>query len=89
MSDTFKTDDFSMPQVQEISIPKADDASNEISELSKKGYQFLKENKVEDAVNSFKKILEIEENNNYALVGLGDTARKQNSFNEAIKYYSK
>lgn len=89
MSDTFKTDDFSMPQVQEISIPKADDASNEISELSKKGYQFLKENKVEDAVNSFKKILEIEENNNYALVGLGDSERKQFHFRDAIDYYSR
>ena len=36
----------------------------------------------------FQKILELESNNNYALVGLGDSERKQNNYNEAIKYYS-
>lgn len=63
--------------------------SNEISELSKKGYQFLKENKVFDAKEQFAKILDIENNNNYALVGLGDSERKLNHYKDAIDYYSK
>ena len=53
----------------------------EISELSKRGYQLLKENEVNEAKEMFSKILDIEENNNYALVGLGDAERKQNNFN--------
>ncbi|MCR5612526.1 tetratricopeptide repeat protein [Treponema sp.] len=63
--------------------------SNEISELSKKGYQLLKENKIQEAKEEFSKILDIEENNNYALVGLGDSERKLNHYNDAINYYSK
>ena len=63
--------------------------SNEISELSKSGYQLLKANKVQEAKDEFSKILDIEDNNNYALVGLGDSERKLNHFNDAINYYSK
>jgi len=66
-----------------------DESLKQISELSKKGYQLIKENDFDGAKNAFQEILNIEDNNNYALVGLGDTARKQNNFNEAIKYYSK
>ena len=62
--------------------------SDQISELSKKGYFFLKEDNIQEAVKSFSEILKLEENNNYALVGLGDSERKQNHFTEAIKYYS-
>ena len=63
--------------------------NDKITELSKKGYQLLKENDIDGAKEQFQTILELEENNNYALVGLGDTARKQNDFNTAIKYYNK
>lgn len=63
--------------------------SNEISELSKRGYQLLKENKIKEAKEEFSKILGIEENNNYALVGLGDSERKLNHYNDAIEYYSR
>ena len=59
--------------------------SDQISELSKKGYFFLKEDNIQEAVKSFSEILKLEENNNYALVGLGDSERKQNHFTEAIK----
>ncbi len=62
--------------------------SEQISNLSKKGYQFLKENNIPSAIKSFSEILDLEENNNYALVGLGDSERKQNHFAEAIKYYT-
>lgn len=65
-----------------------DELSNKIADLSKKGYVLLKENDIKGAKNSFQQILELDDNNNYALVGLGDSERKQNYFNEAIKYYS-
>ena len=50
---------------------------NEISELSKRGYQLLKEGLVEESEDCFRQILEKDELNNYALVGLGDAARKR------------
>lgn len=61
----------------------------EISELSKKGYQYLKENRVSDAVDAFGRILEKEPENNYALVGLGDAARKRGAFRDAVEHYRK
>ena len=64
--------------------PEVDAKNQEISELSKKGYQYLKDNDIRLAKESFKRILEIDENNNYALVGLGDCERKQNKFKEAV-----
>ena len=59
----------------------------EISELSKQAYSLLKGNSITEAINVFKKILELDPTNNYALVGLGDAERKNNKFNEAIKFY--
>ena len=50
--------------------------------MSKKGYQYLKENRVRDAEAAFAKILESDPENNYALVGLGDAARKRSSAGE-------
>ncbi len=88
MEDMFSSLD---QQAVEGGVPQteaADPKTNEIAELSKKGYQLLKENNVEEAECAFKKILELEENNNYALVGLGDSARKQNHFHDAIEFYS-
>lgn len=67
----------------------AEHEDNEISTLSKRGYQLLKEGLIEESKAEFKKILALDENNNYALVGLGDCARKQNNFHEAIEYYTK
>lgn len=64
-------------------------SNSEISEYSKQGYQLLKENKINDAKDAFSKILAIEDNNNYALVGLGDCERKQGNSNKAIEFYTK
>ena len=50
-----------------------------IAELSKKGYQFIKENRLEEAEENFNRILEVDEENTYALVGLGDSARRRRS----------
>jgi len=61
----------------------------EIAEISKTGYQLLKENKINDAIDCFTKILMLDENNNYALVGMGDATRKIGSARKAVKYYQK
>ena len=73
------------------SLPEepAQDTLNEISELSKRGYQLLKENLTDRARTSFEKILKLDEQNNYALVGLGDCYRKDRKFRDAIGYYQK
>jgi tetratricopeptide (TPR) repeat protein len=61
----------------------------EISDLSKKGYQFLKEDKIHEAVECFNKILAIDEYNNYALVGMGDAIRKRGVFRDAVVFYQR
>jgi len=61
----------------------------DISNLSKKGYQYLKENRTADAIACFSKILALDENNNYALVGMGDATRKQGGFRNAVFYYQR
>jgi tetratricopeptide (TPR) repeat protein len=60
-----------------------------ITEISKTGYQLLKENNIDDAIDCFSKILMLDENNNYALVGMGDARRKTGSFREAVKFYQR
>ena len=65
------------------------DSQNGISELSKKGYQLLRENRIDDAVECFAKILTVAENNNYALVGMGDASRKQGVFRNAVLFYQR
>ena len=70
--------------------PSIDQASaSEISELSKRGYAKMKDNNIAGAVEDFRAILKIEENNNYALVGLGDSERKRGHFKDAIDYYTR
>jgi tetratricopeptide (TPR) repeat protein len=63
--------------------------SQRITEISKHGYQLLKENRVSEAIDCFTRILLIDENNNYALVGMGDATRKNGSIREAVKYYQR
>jgi tetratricopeptide (TPR) repeat protein len=71
----------------EMVLPDIKTEKPEIAEFSQKGYLYLKENQIEAAEDCFKKILEIDPANNYALVGLGDAARKRTDFAAAIKYY--
>ncbi|MDR0670507.1 MAG: tetratricopeptide repeat protein [Treponema sp.] len=61
----------------------------EISDLSRQGYQLLKGNKIAEAVDCFNRILEVDNDNNYALVGMGDAARKRGGFLEAAGYYQR
>jgi tetratricopeptide (TPR) repeat protein len=61
----------------------------EIADLSKRGYQLLKENRIAEALDCFSKILLIDENNNYALVGMGDATRKRGLSREAVDFYER
>jgi tetratricopeptide (TPR) repeat protein len=70
-------------------MPAVENATPEITDLSQKGYQSLKEGRTQEAEDFFAKILSMDENNNYALVGLGDAARKQNRYQHAIRYYER
>jgi tetratricopeptide (TPR) repeat protein len=73
---------------EEFQIPEAlENEINEISESSKKGYQLLKENRYDEAIDCFAQILEKDKENNYALVGLGDAARKRGAFKDAADHY--
>jgi len=72
-----------------IALENSGSMSYKISEISKTGYLLLKENKVDDAIDCFSKILALDENNNYALVGMGDASRKTGSIREAVKYYQR
>jgi tetratricopeptide (TPR) repeat protein len=82
IDDLFKKYDIAEPHDENHELA-------EISELSKKGYQLLKENKIFEAVDCFEKIILIDEYNNYALVGMGDAFRKRGSFREAIIFYQR
>lgn len=61
----------------------------EIAEISKKGYQYLKENRINEAEKNFRMIVEHDPENNYALVGLGDAARKRGAYRDAVEHYKK
>lgn len=84
MSDTVTKDTASQPAAAADGTERR---PNDIAELSKRGYQLLKENRIAEAKDAFSSILVLEPDNNYALVGLGDSERKQNRFREAITYY--
>ena len=60
---------------------------SQISELSKQGYQLLKEGLTQRAIEVFRRIIELQPDNNYALVGLGDANRKQRNYKEAEEFY--
>jgi len=61
----------------------------EIADFSKRGYQYLKENRLDEAEECFARILEKDRENNYALVGLGDAARKRGAYRDAVDHYKK
>ncbi|MGL4981606.1 MAG: tetratricopeptide repeat protein [Treponemataceae bacterium] len=84
-------DDFflQMPsQENSMDFSEADEKTKQISDLSKEGYQLLKDGEVDSAIEIFNKILAIDENNNYALVGLGDAERRRNNISKAEDYYN-
>ncbi|MFP4510165.1 MAG: tetratricopeptide repeat protein [Spirochaetota bacterium] len=66
-----------------------DEQQQHLAELSKTGYQYLKENMIDEAMVCFKEILSQEPENNYALVGMGDALRRRKQCTEAVTYYQK
>ena len=75
--------------MSDLEMTEENHEGTEISEISKKGYQLLKENKVAEAIDCFSQILLIDENNNYALVGMGDATRKRGASREAAAFYQR
>ncbi len=67
----------------------SDPSTPDVTELSQKGYQLLKEGFLDQAETHFRRILETEPSNNYALVGLGDTERKRHNPRNAAEYYKR
>jgi tetratricopeptide (TPR) repeat protein len=61
----------------------------DIATISQRGYQLLREEQFEEANDHFRQVLEVEPDNSYALVGLGDSARKTNRYETAIEYYQR
>lgn len=60
-----------------------------ISQLSRQGYAFMKQDLHAEALICFRQILDVEPDNNYALVGIGDVYRKKRRFKEAAQYYQR
>ena len=64
-----------------------DSVDQDIAAISQRGYQLLREEQYADANDHFQQVLDREPDNSYALVGLGDSARKQHDYETAIQYY--
>lgn len=63
------------------------DESDHIADLSREGYKLLRERRLSEAEQKFSRILEEQPENSYALVGMGDAARKRKDARRAITYY--
>ncbi len=73
--------------VENTEYDQQDSEQKKLAEISRMGYRYLKKGELTAAINSFMEILDIEPNNHYALVGIGDACRKKLRFDEAINYY--
>lgn len=79
-----------MDEQNQVEIPAgqpADPEKERLALLSQQGYQYIRENMLDKARESFLEVLETEPENNYALVGMGDLERKNRNFSEAVRYY--
>ena len=75
MSENQEESNFSKEQIEEL------------TNLSKQGYQLLRESLNDRAREVFNRMLAIDNRNQYALVGLGDSWRKERKFKEAEGFY--
>ena len=64
-------------------------ASEKVIELSKQGRDLLKQRDYAKAEESFIEALEIDPDNAYVLVGLGDLKRLTNDFDASLDYYNR
>jgi len=62
---------------------------DELAVLSKKAYEYLKENVLSEAQLAFEEILQKDPTNNYALVGMGDVEKKKKDYKRALEYYQR
>ena len=62
---------------------------NDVAAISQNAYQMLRENRVTEAEESFRTVLERDPDNCYALVGLGDAARKRSDYRGAVELYER
>ena len=65
------------------------DRDVDVAALSQKGYQLLRENRIDEAEACFREVLDTDQENSYALVGLGDAARKRADYGAAVEYYER
>ena len=70
-------------------MPEESANGRDVAELSQQGYQLLRERSYDEAIDRFETILEIEPDNSYALVGLGDIARKRGRHHDAVGFYQR
>lgn len=61
----------------------------DITAISKAGYKLLKKDRIMEAMECFECILQMDEDNNYALVGMGDANRKLGFFDKALVHYQR
>jgi tetratricopeptide (TPR) repeat protein len=76
----------------ELFISEPDERNPTVAKIanwSKQGYALVKQDRLAEAKEVFSQILILDEDNHYALVGLGDAERRSNHFLEAINYYER
>ena len=59
----------------------------DVATLSQEGYKHFRSGRYREAIELFEQVLTIESDNSYALVGLGDIARKQGKQSDAVEIY--
>lgn len=70
-------------------MPEDTGMGRDVAELSQQGYRLLREKSYDEAAQRFESVLEIEPKNSYALVGLGDIARRRGRHQDAVEYYQR
>ncbi|MFP3959105.1 MAG: tetratricopeptide repeat protein [Spirochaetaceae bacterium] len=73
----------------EGSEPGQHSTHSHITRLSQQGYRLLREGRTSEAERCFHEILDYDAWNHYALVGLGDAARKQGDCKHAVDHYKR
>lgn len=78
------------PNEREMELPQeVIGGEDELAELSKKAYEYLRMNVLDQAQAAFEQILAKDPTNNYALVGMGDVERKKKDYQRALEYYQR
>jgi tetratricopeptide (TPR) repeat protein len=65
------------------------DKKTDVAALSQEGYKLFRSGRYSEAIERFESVLEQDPENSYALVGLGDVARKQGRSRVAVEVYNR